>query len=256
MVMTIIKRAFNVLMKKPFALWGISLLSGLLTTIGSILFGVIPGVALAISLLISTSMTMIYLAGYRGKEVHCADLFSCFRCWKTAKRVLCGMGWMALWVFLWALIPFVGIFIAIVKTYAYRLTPYILVTEPDVPALEAYKVSEQRTQGYKAKMFGAEILVFATIFVVSFVLGLFSSIPYLGVIFALVYFVFTVAVSVLSPLFMGLIQAAFYEEISNPTIPNPVYAAVGGGENVKYCPNCGAPMAKDSSFCPKCGTNQ
>ena len=34
-----------------------------------------------------------------------SDLFDCFRDWQTIKRVLAGMGWMILWIFLWSLIP-------------------------------------------------------------------------------------------------------------------------------------------------------
>ena len=250
MVMTILKRAFSVLMKKPLTLWGISLLNILLSLVFSILFGVIPGLSLGISILLSTSMTMVFLHGYRGETVSCKQLFDCFKDWDTIKRVLCGMGWMALWVFLWSLIPVVGFVFAIIKTYAYRLTPYILVTEPDVPIMEAYRVSEARTRGYKGKMFGAEILFFAAIFVAFFVLGLFAAIPYIGILFGIVIFVLYIAVFALAPLFMGLVGAAFYEEISNPTIP------VAPSYPTKTCTNCGSQIAQDSSFCPICGKQQ
>ena len=40
----------------------------------------------------------------------------------TIKRVLCGMGWMMLWIFLWSLIPIVGIVFGIIRTYEYRPT--------------------------------------------------------------------------------------------------------------------------------------
>ncbi len=253
MVSIILKRVIAVLKKKPLTLWGISLLSVVLVGLGSTLFGIIPGVGLGIACLIYTSMTMIFLRGYRGEEVKSVDLFSCFKDWQTAKRVLCGTGWMALQVFLWALIPVAGIVIAIIKSYAYRLTPYILVTEPEVPALEAYKVSEQRTQGYKGKMFGAELLVWVIVFAAFFVLGLLSAIPFIGVLFMLATFVAYLAVVAFSGIFFGLMQAAFYEEITNPTVP---LTKVGGAAAVKYCAHCGAPMNSDAAFCPKCGAGQ
>jgi len=234
MVKKIYSRAFSVLMKKPLKLWGISLLSVFLTYVGALLCGVaIPIFGIAVALLLSTSMTMIYLAGYQGKQVETLQLFSCFRDWNTAKRVLLGMGWMLLWVILWGLIPIVGPIIAIVKGYAFRLTPYILVTEPEVSVTDAIKVSEKRTQGYKGKMFLADFLVFIIIWLVSLVLSLLATIPYVGILFGLIVFLFSLASGALLPLFMGLVQAAFYEEIKNPT-PTPG----------KYAPNAayGAPV--------------
>ena len=234
MVKKIYGRAFSVLMKKPLKLWGISLLSVFLTSVGALLCGVaIPIFGIAVALLLSTSMTMIYLAGYQGKQVETLQLFSCFKDWNTAKRVLLGMGWMLLWITLWGLIPIAGPFIAIVKGYAFRLTPYILVTEPDVSVTDAIKVSEKRTKGYKGKMFLADFLVYIIIWVVGFVLGLLTAIPYVGILFGLISFLFSLASGALMPLFMGLVQAAFYEEIKNPT-PTPG----------KYAPNAayGAPV--------------
>lgn len=247
MIMTIYTRALKVLLKKPLKLWGLSLLSVALSGLITSLCGVaIPVLAIGIGLLMTTSMTMVYLYGYRGEEVEAVQLFSCFKDWNTIKRVLCGMGWMMLWIFLWSLIPIVGPIFAIIRSYEYRLTPYILVTEPEVAVTDAIKVSSQRTKGYKAKMFLADLLVGVAFFVVSLVLGLLGAIPYLGVLFALVLFVLTIAYAALAPLFMGLLQAAFYEEISNPTVIANV-AVVGN------CANCGAPLAADAKFCPSCG---
>ncbi|MBR6530079.1 MAG: hypothetical protein IKT43_01525 [Clostridia bacterium] len=219
MIKAIYLRAWNVLKKKPFMLWGISLLAGILDFLGSILFGVIPGVGLAISFLLSTSMTMIYLRGYRGEEPKTEDLFACFKDKKVAIRVACGMGWMTLWIVLWALIPIVGIFFAINRAYAYRLTPYILVTEPDVSITQAIKVSRARTMGYKGKMFGAEVLFYVIVWAASLVFTLFARIPVIGVLFALVNALVSIAAGIFGPLFLGIVQAAFYEEISNPTMP-------------------------------------
>ncbi len=249
MLKTIYTRAFNVLLKKPFKLWGISLLSGLLTFVFTILFGFAIGISLAISILISTSMTMIFLRGYRGEEVKAVNLFDCFKDWATIKRVLCGMGWSALWIFLWSLIPFAGIVFAIIRSYEYRLVPYILVTEPDIAPTDAIKVSKERTLGYKGQMFLADILVALIYLGVSLIIGIFSAIPYIGVLFSLVGFVINVLYSVLEPLFLGLVQAAFYEEIKNPTIPN-IYRTPSN-----FCSDCGAPIADSASFCTNCGKN-
>ena len=235
-------KAGKVLAKKPFALWGISLLSGVLTGVAGMLCGIIPILSLCIGLLLSTSMTMIFLHGYRGEEVKAVQLFECFKDWKTIKRVLCGMGWMFLWVFLWSLIPFVGWIFAIVRIYRYRLTPYILVYEPDVAITDAIKVSAERTQGYKGKMFGADVLIFVAWFVVNLVLGLLSAIPYIGILFALVLIVVNIVFMLFIGLYMGLVQAAFYEEIMSTTAK-------------RFCTQCGGAVSVDAGFCSHCGAN-
>lgn len=239
MIKTIYLRTLKVLMKKPLVLWGISLLQILLSAVFGILFGVIPGVSLAIGWLLSTSMTMVFLHGYRGEEVKAVQLFDACKDWATVKRVLCGMGWMNLWVFLWGLIPVVGWIFAIIRVYRYRLTPYILVTEPDVAPTQAIKVSAQRTQGYKAKMFGADVLVYVLFAVAVLILSLLAAIPYIGVLFTLVNIVLVVCFAIFSPLFLGLVQAAFYEEINAD----------------HRCPQCGAKTQTGSSFCPQCGAS-
>ena len=215
MIMAIYKRAFAILMKKPIRLWGISLLGSFLTTVAGIAFGIIPIAGAAIALLFQVSLTMILLRGYRGEEENprAVDLFETFKDWATIKRVLCGMGWMILWIFLWCLIPIVGWIFAIIRTYEYRLTPYILMLEPDVKPTEAIKVSKERTKGWKGKMFGADILIFVFFFVAMLILGLLTRIPVAGILFGIIAALFYICFMLLIPLFIGLVQAAFYEEI-------------------------------------------
>ena len=109
-----------------------------------------------------------------------------------------------------------------------------------------FVVSENLGRMEVVRMFLADLLVGVAFFVVSLVLGLLGAIPYLGVLFVLVLCVLAIAYIALAPLFMGLLQAAFYEEISNPTVIANV-AVVGN------CANCGAPLAAEAKFCPSCG---
>ena len=214
MIMAIYKRAFAILMKKPFRLWGISLLGMFLAGIAGAAFGLIPIFGLAISILFEVALTMIFLRGYRGEEnPRAVDLFETFKDWTTIKRVLCGMGWMMLWIFLWGLIPIVGIIFAIIRTYEYRLTPYILMLEPDVKPTEAIKLSKERTKGWKGKMFGADILIVIAIYVVMLILALLIRIPVAGILFGIIEVLLIICAVALLPLFIGLVQAAFYEEI-------------------------------------------
>ena len=239
MFMKIYDRAFKVLMKKPLKLWGISLLyilrSGVLI---SLCGAAIPALGIAVGLLMSTSMTMIFLQGYRGEDVNTTQLFSCFKDWQTIKRVVLGMAWMALWVFLWSLIPVVGPIFALIRIYEYRLTPYILVTEPEVPITEVIKVSAKRTEGYKLQMWLADIVVYVAIFLVTLILVLLVMIPYIGILFALVLVLFVIVVIALCPLFVGLVQAAFYEEINKKN---------------RFCGNCDAKVEEGANFCATCG---
>ncbi len=267
MIKTIYGRALKVLMRKPLRLWGISLLYVVLSSVMGALFGLCLGLSLSVSVLMSTSMTMVFLHGYRGEEVQVVQLFDSFKDWNTIKRVVCGMGWMYLWTFLWGLVPIAGPVLAIIRTYEYRLVPYILVTEPDVPITEATKVSSKRTYGYKGKMWLADWLIYVPVFAIMLVLGLFGSIPYIGILFILVEVVFVLACAALSTLFNGLVQAAFYEEITNPTIPAepvpPVRPAQPArpaaprapvnAEAPAFCPNCGSRLTPGSAFCPNCG---
>lgn len=240
MLMTIYKRAFAVLMKKPLKLWGISLLFVLLTAVlGGLCGAAIPALAIAIGMLLGTSMTVIFLKGYRGEEVDAVQLFACFKDWATIKRVVLGLGWMALWIFIWGLIPVVGPIFALIRAYEYRLTPYILVFEPEVPITEAIKLSAQKTKGYKLQMWLADFVFALIVFAADLVLGLLALIPILGILFALALFVLNLAVIALAPLFLGLVQAAFYEEITATA--------------VCYCSGCGFKLTSQVAACPNCG---
>ena len=238
MFLSIYGKSFQVLMKKPLRLWGLSLLALFLESAAMILCGVaIPILGIAVSLLITVSMTMIYLYGFRGEEVYSAQLFTCFRDFGVVKRVLAGMGWMLLWLFLWALIPIAGPIIAIVKAYSWRLTPYILVNEPDVAPTDAIKVSAERTKGYRGQMFLADFVVYIIVFLTQSILLLLGQIPFIGHFFSTVSVLLGLVIAALLPLFTGLVQAAFYEEIENahrngtPAPGAPTFAQVSAAAN-------------------------
>ena len=215
MISNLYQKTFSVLMKRPFKLWGITLLSGVLLMAVHVGFIGIPAVGFCAALLLEASMSMIYLNSYRtGLEPKTSYLLAAFRkdrIW----RVLGGMAWMNLWIFLWFLIPIVGFVFAAIRAYEYRFVPYILMTRDDVRPTEALKVSKEETMGYKGKMFGADLLLEGAYFVVILLLSLLSRIPYVGIVFTILRIVLTVAFGVLAPLFLGILHAAFYVEIQN-----------------------------------------
>lgn len=215
MISNLYQKTFSVLMKRPLRLWGITLLSSVLLVVVHIGFIGIPAVGFCALLLLEASMSMIYLNSYRtGLEPKTAYLFAAFRkdrIW----RVLGGMAWMYLWIFLWFLIPVVGFVFAAIRAYEYRFVPYILMTRDDVRPTEAIKVSKAETMGYKGKLFGADLLLEGAYFVVILLLSLLSMIPYVGIVFTILRIVLTVVFGVLAPLFLGILHAAFYVEIQN-----------------------------------------
>ncbi len=224
------KKALMVLAKKPFVLWGLSLMSGLLSILTNIFFGLIPALGLAIGFLISCGMAKVYLDGLKGKEVYSDQLFEAFG--KNCFRVAGGMAWQSLWVLIWALIPIVGPIIAIVKSYSYRFVPYILVTCPEVKATEALRISMKQTEGIKGQMFLADICFIGGVLVASLVLSLFSLIPVLGILFALVLAILFILLLAFSNIFAGLYQAYFYD-MKNPEIKEETIEIVPAKEVVK-----------------------
>ena len=239
MVKDLYQKSFSVLMKRPFRLWGLSLLAGVLLLAAQVGFVGVPAVAFCAALLLDASMAMIYLNTYRtGLEPKTAYLFSAFRK-ERVWHVLGGMAWMYLWIFLWSLIPVVGIVFGVIRAYEYRFTPYILMTRDDVKATDAIKLSKQETMGYKGKMFWADMLIVLLYLAAALVLLIFSLIPFIGVLFRVVNTLLSIAFSLFAPLFLGIVQAAFYVETKSapttparptpptpPTIPAPVAPVV------------------------------
>lgn len=237
-------KVLNIAKTRPWRLLGLSLLAILLSGVaGSLMAGVVL-LGIAFGVLVDTAMTKVYLRGLHGEESQAEDLFDCFRSWDSIRRVLGGVGWSWLWIFLWGLIPIAGIVFATIRVYEYRLVPYILMNEPEVGIKEARDVSKQRTEGYKAKMFLADVLWIAAIAAVSLILLCFVGIRFLRGIALLVLAVFLIAAFLCSDCVLGLIRAQFYERLTNP--PQPEAKIV--------CTSCGAELKAGDAFCSSCGT--
>ena len=63
------------------------------------------------------------------------------------------MAWMALFLFLWALIPVAGIVLVIIKGISYSMTPFILADNPQIGYERALKLSIAMTRGHKGAIF-------------------------------------------------------------------------------------------------------
>ena len=204
----LVERAFFVIKQKPTQLWGISLLFELLAALACIL-GILPIISLPIVLVLQVGMTAVFLTGYRGEEVKAETLFLGFQ---RFFKVAGGMGWMTLWILIWGMIPVVGPVFAIIKSYSYRFVPYILLNNPEISAFDALRLSIRKTQGFKGKMFLADLWVLVPCILLSAVLGLLSQIRDIGIIFLILASLFGLFLLLTLPLLMGLINAACYEE--------------------------------------------
>ena len=122
MVSWICRNVRSVLQTKPWRLWGVSLLAGLLTWLGVIGFVGVPAVAFCLDLALTGSLALLFLEAYRGNAVESRDLFTPFRR-EQLPHLVGGMAWMSLWVFLWCLSPVAGLVLGPMKLYAYRFTP-------------------------------------------------------------------------------------------------------------------------------------
>ncbi len=247
MIKQIYTRAFNILMKMPLKLWGLSLLSGFLTLL-ILIFGGLPIISIPVAATLSAGMSVVYLDGYNGKEVYSDQLFLGF---KKFPHVAGGMCWQKLWVLLWFLIPIAGPVIAVIKSLSYAFTPYILTQEPEIGATEALRKSMERTNSYKANMFLAIIVPSVVFAVVVIILNILAMIPFVGILFAAVSFIVSLVYGLFAPLFFGLVRAGFYDYAKSNVYHAP--AAVNVNAPKVTCNSCGHENPAGTKFCGKCG---
>ena len=247
------KRAFSVLAKKPFLLWGLSLLSALIVAIAKLNTALVPVVGIGFGFVIEVGMAKVYLDGLEGRKVNSDQLFSGFsRLWRVAG----GMAWRMLWYIIWG-VAAIGAFLlvtsvfsaiglifvrinakillvfsiigavfgvlsalavyafSLTKTYAYAFVPYILATEPEVTATDALRVSMERTKGLKMQMFLADLVFSAGLSVTFSILVLLCRIPFAGGLFAIATIAAFIVVLLFGGIFSGLYKASFYSMAKN-----------------------------------------
>ena len=160
----------------------------------------------------------------------------------------------------WLLVAVIGFIPAIYKSYEYRFTPYILITRPDVNATAALRLSKQLTKGKKGQMFLADLILVGGFYVIYFVLSMLGKIPYIGVLFAIIALLVSLAYSLFAPIFTGLYQAAFFEMPVQPRQtpynnmnPNPNF---NQNQNFNQNPNYQQNPNMNQNFNPNPNFNQ
>lgn len=215
----LMRSAIDIMNEKGFGIIAFSLFTFLVSLLAFLLFGIVLGVALAIICLITTASAKLYLDAVNAKKFKCVDLFSVIKEPKMAIRIIGGLAWRELNVLLWFLIPVAGIYFGMKKAYAYSLTAYILLNNPDVKTTEAIKVSEEITLGYKRHLLGADAIPVIIYAVITIALILLVLICYSGkFVFGVLFFEFLAVVVtcgffIFYNCFRGLVHAKFYNEM-------------------------------------------
>ncbi len=265
------KAAFKTIARKPFMLWGLSLLASIICVVATFTVGILGFLGTAFGYVVSVGMAKVYLDGLEGKEVNSDQLFSGFT--KRVFRVAGGMAWRQLWIIIWTIaticvpflvfllfniigasFPFIGFVFTIIglvlaliavipayiyfvtKTYSYAFVPYILATKPDVTATQALRLSMEMTNGKKLHMWLADLVYSAATTIVTMILTGLSLIPFIGFIFGIVLVAWIIILVAFGPLFTGLYTAEFYRLKPMPKAPKaPKYNPY----NAPYNPNGG-----------------
>lgn len=212
MIRTVYTRTITILKRIPVKLWGLSLLNALLLLLVPTLGVNLPVISIPVCAALEVGMAVIYYHTYSVGDVPDTKMmFAAFKDFKTFLHVAGGMCWMYLWLLIWALIPIAGPVIAVYKAIQFMFTPYILIEENQVGAMDAIKKSKEYTKGYKAKILLGVILPVIGFVVAIAVFTALSFIPAAGGAFMIITAILTLAFSLFAPLFFGLVQAGYYE---------------------------------------------
>ena len=173
--------------------WGVAILVGLALTGINYAITLIPVIGWIVSLaavVLEFGFAAFYLSVIRAGDIKFSTLFNAS--FEGFFKKL-GTYWLqVLYLALWSLLFFIP---AIIKGYAYAMTEYILLDNPEMTANEAITKSREMMNGYKWKLFVLDL---------SFIgWRLLGGIPVLGTVLNLLY---------VNPYYAAT-RAQFYEEL-------------------------------------------
>lgn len=181
------ERAKEQIKGKIGVLFLITLIIGAISFAAGLAASCIPGVGLAVSLIVtpafSLSMIRVYLLVIRGGVPTAKDSFSGFDDFFSAFKVTFLVG---IYTFLWSLLFVIPGF---VKSYAYSMSLYILADNKGKSARECIKESMAMTEGHKMELFVLDLSFFGWGFLCVLTCGLASIwvVPYMSATRANVY---------------------------------------------------------------------
>ena len=129
----------------------VTLVIGAITAVATFLAGLIPGVGMAVSLIVTPAFALstirIYLMVVRGGNPEIKDSFSGFDDFFSAFKVTFLVG---LYTFLWSLLFSIP---GIIKSYSYSMSMFVLADNKGKSARECIAESKAMTEGHKMELF-------------------------------------------------------------------------------------------------------
>ena len=129
----------------------VTLVIGAITAVASFLAGLIPGVGMVISLIVTPAFALstvrIYLMVVRGGTPEIKDAFNGFDDFFSAFKVTLLAG---LYTFLWSLLFIIP---GIIKAYSYSMALQVLADNKGKSARECIAESKAMTEGHKMELF-------------------------------------------------------------------------------------------------------
>ena len=198
------KDGFEITVSQFSSLLGTTYLSYILIALAILFTLFVPFVGIAFSFIISTALTRADIEATSAREANHKLLFSLFG--KGAWRIIGANSIVALYLFLWCLIPIAGPIITIRKAYSYRFVPYIMASNPNVSAIASVEISKQMTYGLKGRMFRADFLFALILLAINALLVLLCFIPVVNIVAIGV----AIFLDMSAPVFLLSYQATFF----------------------------------------------
>ncbi len=137
-------------------------------TSGSVFSFLISIIGMMLSFMFEVGICRFAYNVYSGKEPNVSDLFAGFTEGRFG-RVLGGMILMNIYITLWT---FLFVIPGIIKTYQYRMVPYLLIDRPDLSIKECFAMSKQMTDGHKFDLFVLDLSFIGWAILAVFTLGI------------------------------------------------------------------------------------
>ena len=119
-----------------------------------------------------------YYKFYSGEQGGFGTFFEGFKDGKML-RIFGGMFLMGLFIYLWSLLLWIP---GIIKSYSYRMVPFLLIDRPDLTIGECFEISKNATKGNKWGMFVLDLSFIGWIILTALtfgILGIFYVCPYM-----------------------------------------------------------------------------
>lgn len=126
--------------------------------------------------ILAVGKTRFFVQAPRGDR-NFSYLFSCFK--KNYKNTMVTMLLVQLFIFLWSLLFIIP---GIIKSYEYRMIPYLLADNPELGWREAFAQSKQMSDGHKWEMFVLDLSFLGWVLLFSLGSAILSFIPILGIV--------------------------------------------------------------------------